>query len=235
MGFPCKFAWRQISRAHPGMVASFSMLTSAMASGRPTSRYLKDLSRTVLSWMKWQANPFNPTRNQRIRAGKQSRSIRVLSPFVSPMLSVQTRTSLPFLYLCRRITAPCVCDDGSGYIRITAAPNQSGSLIALQPTLVQAARSAAVMWAECFDDPTAEATFVSTWCVRQCSPGSIATISCPKTAKVGCVEQSCAEQTSLFYADARLSVVCVAGSFNATADGSWPGRNRSGRFSTHLS
>ena len=39
-----------------------------------------------------------------------------------------------------------------------------------------------------------------------------------------CVEQSCAEQNFLFYADAgAFSSVHVAGSFNATADGSWPG------------
>ena len=65
-------------------------------------------------------------------------------------------------------------------------------------------------------------------CVEQSAqPSLIATISCPKIAKVSFAWSKAVLSTNfLFYADAgAFSSVHVAGSFNAT-DGNWPGQSQ---------
>ena len=82
-------------------------------------------------------------------SGRQtaSRSIRVLShPFVSPMLSAQTKRHLSAVSIPVSMHPPRLVSVMMevAATRMATAPNQNQSLIALQPTRVQAARSAAM-------------------------------------------------------------------------------------------
>ena len=184
----------------------------------------------------WQADPFNPTTE--LNEFGQANSVALHACPFTPVCLTDAECTNAEAPLCRfytcvdASTAPCVCDDGSSCDAdgncSEVEPEPEPDCSATNPCPGSQVCRDGVCGPECYDDSdcTGGDLCIDLECVEpECSTefdcDDFLSQNCQSQF---CVEQSCAEQNFLFYADAgAFSSVHVAGSFNATADGSWPG------------
>ena len=182
----------------------------------------------------WQADPFNPTTE--LNEFGQANSVALHTCPFTPVCLTDAECTNEEAPLCRfytcvdASTAPCVCDDGSSCDADgnCPEPEPEPDCSATDPCPGSQVCRDGVCGPECFDDSdcTGSDLCIDLECV---APECSTEFDCDDFLSQDCqsqfcVEQSCAEQNFLFYADAgAFSSVHVAGSFNATADGSWPG------------
>ena len=184
----------------------------------------------------WQADPFNPTTE--LNEFGQANSVALHACPFTPVCLTDAECTNAEAPLCRfytcvdASTAPCVCDDGSSCDAdgncSEVEPEPEPDCSATNPCPGSQVCRDGVCGPECYDDSdcTGGDLCIDLECVEpECSTefdcDDFLSQNCQSQF---CVEQSCAEQNFLYYADAgAFSSVHVAGSFNATADGSWPG------------
>jgi len=181
----------------------------------------------------WQADPFNPTTE--LNEFGQANSVALHTCPFTPACITDSECTDDDKPLCRfytcvdEETVPCICDDGSSCDDNGECPEPEP-----EPECSDTAPCPGtevcrdgVCGPECFGDSECNngQLCVDLNCIE---PECSTEFDCDDFLSESCVDRFCAEQACtvqnfIFYADAgTYTTVHVAGSFNPTADGTWP-------------